>query len=98
MTSVIVYYQEQDILDTQQTIQEMKRLFLKQKWNFQGLFIDQKNDYEVLQEVIHTHFKKIDIIFLYNRNNIADEFYWQLLIQTATIENVQIIFYSDLHL
>jgi ABC-type uncharacterized transport system substrate-binding protein len=90
---VLVYYQEEDGLITGEVIDKMKANFQKENWRFAGLFIDKINEYDRLMDVITEELKKVDVIYLYSKNNICDEFYWNFLLQTAKVENVLIKVY-----
>ncbi|PGZ77306.1 hypothetical protein COE55_17875 [Priestia megaterium] len=91
----IVYYQEQDDLITEEVLQNMKGQFNKENWEFFGLFLDKNGEYEGLMDIITNELKRIDVLFLYSKNNIYDEFYWQLLIQSARTENISIKIYLE---
>ncbi len=91
----LVYYQEQENLNTQEILQELKEKFKKEKWELSGLFIDKINEYENLMVMITEELSEVDVIFLYSKNNIKDEFFWNLLCQTAKIENVLIKEFLD---
>lgn len=91
----LVYYQEQENLNTQEILQELKEKFKDEKWELSGLFIDKINEYENLMVMITEELSEVDVIFLYSKNNIKDEFFWNLLCQTAKIENVLIKEFLD---
>ncbi|MCY7905578.1 hypothetical protein MOB40_11765 [Bacillus inaquosorum] len=95
MKLALVYYQEQENLNTQEILQELKEKFKKEKWELSGLFIDKINEYENLMVMITEELSEVDVIFLYSKNNIKDEFFWNLLCQTAKIENVLIKEFLD---
>ncbi|MGV6971522.1 hypothetical protein ACWA17_08500 [Bacillus halotolerans] len=95
MKQALVYYQEQENLNTQEILQELKEKFKDEKWELSGLFIDKINEYENLMVMITEELSEVDVIFLYSKNNIKDEFFWNLLCQTAKIENVLIKEFLD---
>lgn len=86
----LVYFQEQENLNTEEILREMKGKFEKEKWELTGLFIDKINEYDNLMVMITDELNKADVLFLYSKNNIRDDFCWNLLCQTARIEDVLI--------
>ncbi|MDQ0254133.1 ABC-type uncharacterized transport system substrate-binding protein [Evansella vedderi] len=88
MKQTLVYFQEQENLNTEEILKEMKKKFEKENWKLSGLFIDKINEYENLMVMITDKLNKADILFLYSKNNVRDDFYWNLLYQTANVEDV----------
>lgn len=95
MKVALVYYQEQEGINTKEVIKSMKGKFEKENWKLFKLFIDNRNEYDNLMEMITDDLKKVDILFIYSKNNIFDDFYWNLLCQSARIESVLIYEYMD---
>ncbi|WP_223593645.1 hypothetical protein [Neobacillus bataviensis] len=89
-----VYFLEKKNLDTEDTLSKMKKYFVKQDWELFGVYIDNNNKHDGLMELVTKIFSEIDILYVYSLTDINDDFYWDLLIQSAKIENVQIIEYK----
>lgn len=85
---VVIYGQMSKKKDL--NIEGMKKYIKKQKWELvEGIF-----DYEGSCEGLFSllgKLNRIDIILIYNRNNISDEFILQFLYETAKSENVEVI-------
>jgi hypothetical protein len=85
-----VYYHEQNNLNTNEILQMMKEQFEKEDWEFSELFVDNIDEYERLMEIITEELKSLDVLFVYSKINICDDFYRDLLYQSAQVENVTI--------
>ncbi|MFC7785514.1 hypothetical protein ACFQWC_13530 [Rossellomorea sp. GCM10028870] len=92
---VVVYYQEQPNLNTEKVLQRMKKQFDREDWILSGLYIDHIKEYDNLLEMI-TELGKVDMVYLYSKDNIEEDFYWNMLRQTAKIEKVSINIYIDI--
>ncbi|WP_226528179.1 hypothetical protein [Metabacillus niabensis] len=90
MKLALVYYQEQENLNTKEVLNRMKEEFEKEDWELAALIVDQINSYDNLMIMITKELVKADILYLYSKSNITDDFYWNLLCQTSKIENVSI--------
>lgn len=71
-------------------LEDMKKYIRKQKWLLvEGIF-DNEGSCEGLFS-LSEKLNGIDIILIYNRDNISDEFSLQFLYKTAKSENVEVI-------
>ncbi|MFD1361251.1 hypothetical protein [Lentibacillus salinarum] len=94
MKSIVLYYQEQSDLNTTSAVTKMKSDLKKEKGDDCTIYVDKQNVYEKLMYLITEELNSIDVVYIYSRNNIRDDFYWDLLVQSAKADNVVIMVYT----
>jgi hypothetical protein len=91
INKVIIYGQRPDLSDA--NIEEMKDYIQSQKWSLIEGIIDYEGSSEGLFNLLEK-LKGINIVLIYSKKSISDEFSLNLLYQTARTENVEILEYK----
>ncbi|MCC3359107.1 hypothetical protein [Bacillus sp. REN16] len=85
--NVVIYGQM--CQDINEKLEEMKKFVNQQKWNLIEGIVDFEGSSEGLFSLLEKK-KGIDIILIYNMNNISDDFNLEFLFKTSAAEKFEI--------
>jgi hypothetical protein len=88
MKNIVIYLQDIEGID--KIIYEMKKHIYMNGWKLIFGYVDRNGEAEQL-EVMMGNLQRIDSILIFNRCNIKDAFNLELLLQTAQLENTNIV-------
>lgn len=88
MNSAVVYLKKHKNFKNKRILNKMKKDIQKLEWKHLEMIVDQVEGYDGLLYLITNDLEKIDVVYVYDINNIHDDFYWELLVESAKIEEV----------
>jgi hypothetical protein len=96
LKKVAVYYQYKEGLQNEKALNDMKLMFDKERWILYGIFLDKEDQYDALLKLITNNLLEVDILYVYSMLSIEDDFYFELVEQSAKAEKVDIIEYEKI--